>query len=89
KLTIKAVTLFAEMSMADAVSTVNLNDKADRSGQNDTLIKNPSLGGFLSGALTNIALPAAVTDPTHPPLTLYFDNNSMEDLWVAITWGES
>jgi hypothetical protein len=20
-------------------------------------------------------------------LTLYFDNNSMEDLWLAITWG--
>jgi hypothetical protein len=32
-------------------------------------------------------LPAAVTDATHPPLILNFDNNSMEDLWIAIKWG--
>jgi hypothetical protein len=38
--------------------------------------------------LNKIALPAAVTDATHPALTLYLDNNSMEDLWVALTLGE-
>lgn len=41
------------------------------------------------GSLVNIKAPAAVTDSTHPPLRVYFDNNSMEDLWLAITWGKS
>jgi hypothetical protein len=36
----------------------------------------------------NVPLPAAITDATSPPLTLFFDNNTMEDLWMAITWGK-
>jgi hypothetical protein len=59
------------------------------SGNKDDLVKNPLLGNLLTGGLNKITLPAAVTDATHPPLTLYFDNNSMEDLWLAITWGKA
>jgi len=29
-----------------------------------------------------------VTDPAHPPLTLYFDHNQMKDLWIALTWSQ-
>jgi hypothetical protein len=75
-----------------ATVTVNLYDKPDPATQgvkNDTLSENPLLGDLLTGSLSNISRPAAVTDATHPPLTLYFDNNSMEDLWLAITWGKS
>jgi hypothetical protein len=86
---IRKVQFFAEMPSGDTTSTVNLNDKADNSGKSDALVKNPLLGNLLSGALVNIGLPGAVTDATHPPLTLYFDNNSIEDLWIAITWGKS
>jgi hypothetical protein len=43
---------------------------------------------LLTGSLPPAALPAAITDATHPPLTLYFDNNSMDDLWLTITWGK-
>jgi hypothetical protein len=68
-------------------STVNLNDKADLSGNADALTKNPAMGNLLVGSLSKIALPASISDATHPPLTLYFDDNSMEDLWMAITWG--
>jgi hypothetical protein len=49
---------------------------------------NPVLNNLLVGSLNKIALPAAITDATHPPLTIYFDNNSMEDLGLAITWGK-
>jgi hypothetical protein len=45
------------------------------------------MGNLLVGSLSKIALLAAISDATHPPLTLYFDDNSMEDLWMAITWG--
>jgi hypothetical protein len=84
----KAVGLFAEMSPTDKTTTVNIYDKADKTGNNDKLTQNPTLGNLLSGNLVKIALPATVTDVTHPPLTVYFDDNSMEDLWLAITWGK-
>jgi len=81
------VEFLAQMLPTNKASTVNINDKADLSGNADALTKNPAMGNLLAGSLNKIALPAAVTDGTHPPLTLYFDDNSMEDLWMAITWG--
>jgi len=81
------VQFFAQMPAGSTVSTVNLNDKADLTGKADTLVRNPAMGNLLSGALTNIALPAAVTDSANPPLTIFFDNNSMEDVWMTLTWG--
>jgi hypothetical protein len=86
---VKGVQFFAEMPPGDTTVAVNMNDKPDKSGNNDALVKNPLLGNLLSGALNKIALPAAITDATHPPLMLYFDNNSMKDLWLAVTWGKS
>ena len=85
---LRAVEFFAEMQEPNSSTNVNINDKADLSGKADTLASNPLLDSLLTGSLTNIALPAAITDATHPPLTLYFDNNSMADLWLAITWGK-
>jgi hypothetical protein len=81
-----AAELFAEMT--DATVSVNLYEKPDKTGPGpDTLSQNPLLGNLLSGTLAKIPLPASVTDATHPPLTLYFDDNSMEELWLAIRWG--
>ena len=85
---VKAVEFFAEMPSPSATNTINMNDKANLSGNNDTLATNPLLNNLLTGSLNKIALPAAISDATHPPLTLYFDNNSMDDLWLAITWGK-
>lgn len=83
---VKAVQLFAEM--ATSATQVGVSDK---NGQTDTtIVRNPLLGNLLTGKLANInQLPAAVTDATHPPLTLEFDNNSMNDLWIALTWGKA
>jgi hypothetical protein len=85
---VKAIELFAEMPGSSTPATVNLNDKPDQSGHADTIARNPLLGNLLTGSLTKIPLPAAITDATHPPLTLFFDNNSMEDLWLTIAWGK-
>lgn len=85
---VKAIELFAEMPPSSATNTININDQANLSGNNDTLVTNPLLNNLLTGSLNKIALPAAISDATHPPLTLYFDNNSMDDLWLAITWGK-
>jgi hypothetical protein len=85
---VKSVALFAEPLPTDTAVTVNLYDKPDKTGNNDTLNRSPSFGNLLTGNLNKIALPAAVTDATHPPLTLYLDDNSLKDLWLAITWGK-
>lgn len=84
---LKAVTFLAEKSLADNTTKANIYEKADKTGNNVTLTVNPSLGNLLTGSLPKPLLPAAVTDATHPPLILYFDNNSMTDLWLAMTWG--
>jgi len=88
---LKGVEFFAEMAAGDNTSSINMSDHADKTtsgAKNDTLAKNPLLGNLIVGSLTKIAEPAAISDATHPPLTLYFDNNDMEDLWMAITWGK-
>ena len=65
---------------------ININDKPDLTGNGDTLAKNPGMGNLFIGALAKIALPAAVSNSSNS-LTLYFDNNSMKDLWMSLTWG--
>jgi receptor-binding and translocation channel-forming TcA subunit of Tc toxin len=85
---LKAVEFFAEMPPANKTSVINVSTQSNKGGKNDTLVKNPLLGNLLVGSLANIKpLPPAITDPAHP-LTLYLDNNSMTDLWLAITWGK-
>ncbi len=80
------VEFFAEMLPGGSSAPVNINDKPDLTGNGDTLAKNPGMGNLFMGALTKIALPAAVSNSANP-LTLYFDNNSMKDLWMTLTWG--
>jgi hypothetical protein len=79
---IKAVEFLAETSK----TTVTITDKSNRK---DTLVRNPSLGNLAAGNLSKIPVPAAVSDATHPPLTLSFDDTSMQDMWMAITWGKA
>lgn len=76
---VKRVDLFAKT----ATNTVEVADKTDGTGNKDTLVKNASLGDLRAGKLTNIPLPA----PTGK-FILYFNDNSMEDLWQAVTWGK-
>lgn len=85
---LKAVAFYAEMPTGSSTTAIDMNDKANLTGNNDTLVANPLLDNLLTGSLNKIEPPATITDSTHPPLTLYFDNNSMENLWIAITWGK-
>jgi hypothetical protein len=85
---LKSVELFAQYTPGTAPVSVNIYDAANKSTPLDALNANPSLGGLLDGKLVKIALPSAITDTTHPPLTIYLDNNGMDQLWIAITWGK-
>jgi hypothetical protein len=79
---IKAVEFLAETSK----TTVTITDKSNRK---DTLVHNPSLGNLVAGNLSKIPLPGAISDGTHLPLSLSFDDTSMQDMWMAITWGKA
>jgi hypothetical protein len=83
---LKDVELVAEMS--DAATAVNVYSKADGTGTPDVLAPDPTYGKmpYCAGKLKTIPLPMAITDPK-TPFTLYFSDNSMSDLWLAVTWG--
>jgi hypothetical protein len=49
-------------------------------GNQNVLVKDSSPSDLCTGKLTNIPLPA--------PFTLYFNDNSMEELWLALAWGK-
>ncbi len=86
---LKAVEFFAGGSTAPTVNLYDKPDPATPGVKNDTLSQNPLLNNLLTGGLANIPNPPALTDSKNPPLNVYFDNNSMEDLWMAITWGKA
>ena len=76
------VELFAEAS-----KTVEIADAPDGTGTKP-LVKDTSLGGLWRGQLTSLPQ----IDPKAPlsiKFSLHFTNNSMEDLWLALTWGKS
>jgi hypothetical protein len=76
---VKAIQFFAETA---STTPVNITDGK---GHGDTLVSNPLLGNLLAGSLVKIPKPPAV-DEAHP-FNLLFDNNTMQDLWIAIQWG--
>ena len=77
---LKGVQLFAESTKTQIIVS-------DANAHSDTLVRNPLLGNLLAGKLAKIPMPPAVTDPAKP-FALRFDDNSMTDLWIAITWGK-
>ncbi|MEJ7870615.1 MAG: hypothetical protein WKF67_00015 [Rubrobacteraceae bacterium] len=76
---VKRVDLYAKI----VKNSVEVEDTPDGTGNKDTLVKDTSLGNLLAGKLTNIPLPAP-----RGKFTLYFNDNSMQDLWLALAWGE-
>ena len=44
------------------------------------------LEGLLQGSLIQLKPEAPVSSP-NAPLRLFFDNNSLEELWLAVSWG--
>ena len=78
---IKNVEVYARIS-----TEVEIYDKADPQDptfKKDSLRNDVPVPGLVGGKLTNIAMPA----PTGK-WALYYADNSMDDLWVALTWGQ-
>ncbi|HCT80007.1 MAG TPA: toxin, partial [Micromonosporaceae bacterium] len=71
---LKKVEFFAEPS-SSTPATVGLAGSSD-------LVTDGAYGGMRVGQLTG-SLPAA-----RGPVSWAFDNNSMDDIWVALSWGQ-
>jgi hypothetical protein len=69
-----------ELFAKTAQGSVEIADQPDGTGNHDSL--NVPLGGLRTGKLTNIRLPKPIDDK----FSLYFKTNSLEDLWLAVTW---
>lgn len=70
--------------LAKTNKNIDISTNVDGTGNIDTLVKEPSLGNLRTGKLTNIPLPAP-----SGLFAVYFNDNSMEDLWLALTWGKA
>ena len=73
---IKHIGIFAQTT-----NSVSINDKADGTGNKDTFVLDQTMN-LQAGSLTQIPLPAPIGK-----CTLYLNNNAMEDLWLAVSWG--
>jgi hypothetical protein len=73
--------------VSDAVVKIEIAGKSDGTGAIDSLTRpvNPSLPGLVTGPLTNLAPKVPVNEP-NKPFMLYFKQNSVTDLWLAIAW---
>lgn len=79
--TVKQVELFVK-----AANTVEASDNLDQAGQLDVGRK-VALSGSLGKLRTGKLVKTENLSPTGP-LKLYFGNNTVEDLWLALTWGK-
>jgi hypothetical protein len=76
---VKRVDLYAKTTK----NSIEISDTPDGTGNKDILVRDTSLDNLRAGKLTNIRRP----DPTGK-FTLYFNDNSMDDLWLALAWGK-
>jgi len=83
---VKRADLFAQPAkdIKQTKPTISVFAAPDGTGKPDALVKDHSLGGLRVAKLTNLPLP-----PPMGQLTLYFDDNSMQNLWLALAWGKA
>jgi hypothetical protein len=69
------------------VAKIEIAGKADATGSIDSLTPpaNPSVPGVVAGTLSNFAPSLPVSAP-NKPFKLYFKQNSVTELWLAIAW---
>jgi hypothetical protein len=68
---------------AHSGTDVQISDAPDGSGNKDTLVEDDAISGYRSGNLKNISLPQPMG-----PWAFYFNDNSMDELWMAVVWGK-
>jgi Tc toxin complex TcA C-terminal TcB-binding domain len=72
----------------DTKKPVAIVYKADGTGGQDALVKDAALGNLWAGKLANLPTSTKPVSTATEKFALYFKDNSMEDIWLAITWGK-
>jgi hypothetical protein len=78
----------AVLFLAENASVNQINFSASPGSTTTDSLKTDLNLNMLTGNLVNLPLPQVV-DPANPPAmpyTLFSDNNSMSDMWMAVTW---
>jgi hypothetical protein len=73
----------AELIVQTGKNNVTVSHQPDGSGK-ITLVKEASMGGAFQGTVTALLPSAPVSKPT-----LYFGDNAMQEVWLAVTWGKA
>jgi hypothetical protein len=74
---VTSMELYAKKSKA----SVTIAEKVDGSGKVDTLTTQPY--GLVTGPLAQNKLPSPIGN-----LTIFINDNSMEDLWLVLAWAK-
>jgi hypothetical protein len=80
---VKRVDFFAKKGK----DPMKITENADGTGETDTLTKDNLFGNLWRGQLTHIPQ-IDQSAPLSIKFNLNFTDNSMEDLWLAVTWGK-
>jgi hypothetical protein len=80
KKVIKQANLFVDTT---TTGTIVVSNQADGGGVQDTLTPDNAFGNLQVGSLTDLPTSTATGG-----FTLYFSNNSVADIWLAISWGK-
>jgi hypothetical protein len=79
---IKQANLFVDTS-----EIVTISYQADGGGVQDTFqTPDPAFGNLRARSLTNLPASSKPISTDTEKFALYFTNNSMEDIWLALTW---
>jgi hypothetical protein len=86
----KRVDFFAKETKSEIAVVAHITD-VGKPEATDTLVKDKDtiLPGLRGGKLAKIPLPKPIHSTPEEKLTLYFNDNTMDDLLILLTWGKA
>jgi Tc toxin complex TcA C-terminal TcB-binding domain len=89
----KRVDLFARATK-DTKNEIGVSSQLDNAGDldstvKDNMVKDPAFPGLRVGKLDKVPLPKSIHSAPEEKFTIFLDDNSMGDLWIALYWGKS
>ncbi len=89
----KRVDWFAKATK-DTKNEIGVSSQLDNAGDldstvKDNMVKDPAFPGLRVGKLDKVPLPKSIHSAPGEKFTIFFDDNSMDDLWIALYWGKS
>jgi hypothetical protein len=89
---IKRMELFVRAAI-DTPGQIEFSSRLDNAGAldptvTDTLSGDPDYPGLRRGKLDKNPLPKPIHSGPEEKFTIFLNDNSMKDLWIAITWGK-